>query len=225
MENRELLMQLKEELYNLCLLEDSSQGDVYFDDYPREKQVTINAIEIDDVNFSTYEPEATLKRRRIRKSAAKIKREREIQKLKREVRKAEEERLAREEKEKLEAEARAEAEKLEREKQARLEAERIAREKEEEEERLFEFEREKKMTEKATKYVNVALQQMLDGKAKREYGYGRLYVNIENIKYVFYLSDNKDILYIQPNVCQRFFYTGINDENVKSYKKYFKGGK
>lgn len=225
MENRELLMELKIELYNLCLLEDSTQGDVYFDDYPREKQVTINAIEIDDVNFSTYEPEATLKRRRI--SAAKIKREREIQKLKREVRKAEEERLVREEKERLEAEARAraEAEKLEREKQARLEAERIAREKEEEEELFFSLEREKKNTEKATKYVNVALQKMRNGKAQREYGYGRLYVNIENIKYVFYLSDNKDILYIQPNVCQRFFYTGINDENVKSYKKYFKGGK
>lgn len=208
MENRELLMQLKLELYNLCLMEDSTQGDVYFDDYPREKQVTINAIEIDDVNFSTYEPEATLKRRRrIRKrSAAKIKREREIRKLKKEVRKAEEERLAREEKERLEAEARAreEAEKLEREKQARLEAELKRLE-------VEEWEKEEKRKERnnaSQDSLNFALNKFMKGEAK--FYKGKLYVEIFGIFHVWYIKGRKLI---------------TRQVNNNNYEGYIKGKK
>lgn len=214
MENKELLEELKLDLYNLCLLEDSTQGDVYFDDYPREKQVTINAIEIDDVNFSTYEPEATLKRRRKirKKSAAKIKREREIRKLKREVRKAEEARLAKEEKERLEAEAkaRAEAEKLEREKQARLEAELKRLEAEEELEKL-----EKGSATQDS--LNFALHKFMNGEAK--FCKGKLYVELFGIIHVWYIKGRKLITRQINNNNYEGYIKG--KEYIEKYHSYF----
>lgn len=221
MENRELLMQLKEELYNLCTMEDSTQGDVYFDGMD-SKPIKAKALS-EVINYGF--PDSFWNREPVKPLKLEKKKIKKVKKVK--VSPEEKERIKKEREElgRLNEELQRQKEEEKRKYFAKLEAERIAREKEEEEELFFSLEREKKMTEKATKYVNVALQEMRNGKAEREYGYGRLYINIENIKYIFYLSENKDILYIQPNVCQRFFYTGINDENVKAYKKYFKGGK
>lgn len=222
MENKELLEELKLDLYHLCLLDDSARGDQYFDGVDSKPIRAKSLSEVIDYGF----PDAFWSKEKVKplklekKNIKKVKKVKVLSPKEKEIIKREREELT-----KLNEELQRQKEEEKRKYFAKLEAERIAREKEEEEELFFSLEREKKNTEKATKYVNVALQEMRNGKAKREYGYGRLYINIENIKYIFYLSENKDILYIQPNVCQRFFYTGINDENVKAYKKYLKGGK
>lgn len=222
MENKELLEELKLDLYNLCLLDDSARGDMYFDGMNSEPIKAKALSEVINYGFpdSFWDREPVKPLKLEKKKIKKVKKVKVLSPEEKERIKKEREELGR-----LNEELQRQKEEEKRKYFAKLEAERIAREKEEEEELFFSLEREKKMTEKATKYVNIALQEMRDGKAKREYGYGRLYINIENIKYIFYLSENKDILYIQPNVCKRFFYTGINDENVTAYKKYFKGGK
>ena len=215
MENKELLEELKLDLYNLCLLDDSAKGDMYFDGMD-SKPIKAKALS-EVINYGF--PDSFWDREPVKPLKLEKKKIKKVKKVK--VLSPEEKERIKKEREELQRQKEEEKRKY----FAKLEAERIAREKEEEEELFFSLEREKKNTEKATKYITVALQEMRDGKAKREYGYGRLYINIENIKYIFYLSDNKDILYIQPTVCKRFFYTEINDTNVKAYKKYFKGDK
>lgn len=212
--NRELLV----ELYNLSTMEDSTQGDIYFggDVTPKyiEKQIRDIGTVI-DFDYTVLIDEK--KPKKIRKIIKKIKpvtpklTQEQIERIRREERELEKlnEELKREEEKQL----------------VKSEAERIVKEKEEEEERFFSLEEERKMSKKATKYIDVALREMRDGKAKREYGYGMLYVKVKDVIYFFYLNNLQNILYIQPNVCRRFFYSKINDENVESYKKYFKGGK
>lgn len=217
--NRELL---REELYNLCTMDDSTQGDIYFGGDVTPKYIEKEIRDIGTVIDFDYT--VLIDERKPKKKIRKI-----IKKTKNVTPKLTQkdiERINREEKElkKLNEELKREKEKEE-ERIVKLEAERMIEEKEEEKIFFFDLEKEKEMTQKATKYIDVALREMREGKAKREYGYGMLYVKVKDVIYFFYLNNLQNILYIQPNVCRRFFYSKINDENVKAYYKYFKGGK
>ena len=213
--NKELLEELKLDLYKLMLFNDSTKGDLYFDGFNNESIEGKSLGEVIDYNFpDSFWDNELVKPLKLeakkRKSAAKIKREREIRKLKREIRKAEEERLAQEEKQRAEEAARAEEERIKTEKE---EAEKLEKLQEE-------WEKEEKRKEKNTASqdsLNFALHKFMKGEAK--FYKGKLYIELFGVIHVWYIKGKKLIArQINNNNCEGYI---KGKEYIEKYHSYF----
>lgn len=211
--NKELLEELKLDLYKLMLFNDSTKGDLYFDGFNNEPIEGKSLGEIIDYNFpDSFWDNELVKPLKLeakkRKSAAKIKREKEIRKLKREVRKAEEERLAQEEKQRAEEAARAEEERIRAEKE---EAERLEKLQEE----WNKKEKRKKRNTASPDSIFCVLQKMVKGKAN--FINNKLVVTLCDINYYFSMTSNKLKIKQEKN---KSIYTA-KKKYIEKYKSYF----